>query len=353
MKIISNSNITPEGKIEEYLTNNFLFVIMLVLISLLALSSINVIATEIDVSGINGEELKDAYSELNIRLVKDVPSADIEATMNAAKDFLSKNGDEKKASSIGENIESGSPKLNEANKLFVALSQLNDKNRCDAKAINVLKQNDQASGGRSHSILAKGECRKRVETVLLDYAAKAKKVCPRVHSYLMSEKLSTFNKRQFLYIHHLTDSTITSCLADFKQANLPRKEGIIKLAFHKMLNRLTQDFYYHLWEVLDKFAPDQKEYLKPIDDESTGLKKLDEAKIKELFNEYGMEPCKAYVAAFGPDLYEPEIYLSTFGHEPLRGDEDFYLNWTRYNMCKVYIQNEAKLWQDVMFNADI
>lgn len=328
---------------------------MLVLISLVALGGINVIATgEIDVSGINGKEIKDAYNDLNVQLVKDVPACGIDETMKAVKDYLSENVDRKSTFSNSE-LTKGSPKVNEAYRLFGALSQLDNGDRCDASAINILKQNDLASERRSHSNLGRRECRKRVETVLLHYATKSTQECPRVHADLMRQKLENFDQREFRYLDKLTERVISMYLDHFKQAGVNRADSVVKLAFHseKMMSSLIQDFRYRLEAVLDKFAPDQKKYLSPIDDESTGLVRIDEAKIEELFNEYGIGPCKNYVTTFGPDVFEPEIYLSSYKHEPVEGDEEFYLNWTRYNMCKVFIQNEKRLLESVKFGASI
>lgn len=331
---------------------------LLFFLSVLALAGINTSATNsIDVSRIDGASIKDAYKEMNIQLVRDVPPCDIEATMSKVKELLAKEANGRAISSFFKFL-TGQAKVSQAYKLFGALSKLTEGHRCDANAINILKQNDLASEGRAHANLSSGECRKRVENVLLHYVKLSIEECPQVHADLMRQNLANFDSRQWKYVRRLTEDEFSSHWEDLMRHNVEKRDALVQLALDTerfMFTELVQgtNLYHHLDTMLTQFDSEQKQFLKPVVDEATGLTKINESKIEELFQEYAMKPCRNYVKTFGPNIFEPEIYLASFKHEPLRGDEGFYSNWVRYNICKFYIAFERKLLREVKLTANI
>lgn len=80
---------------------------------------------------------------------------------------------------------------------------------------------------------------------------------------------------------------------------------------------------------------------------------MDKAKLTEIVEGYGMKPCRDFVSTLGPDVFEPEVYLyiGSFNHLKLE-DEEFYGNWIRYNVCKIYLENEDKLLKGIKDTAD-
>lgn len=330
--------------------------IMFVLILLLALTgSIEVDASQTDVSGINGEEIRSAYDEMNVKLVEEVPACDIQGTLDNVKAHLAEYSNTGISISISRLI-TGQSKLHQAYVLFGALSQLTDGHRCDANAINILRQNDLASGERAHSIPDKGECRKRVETVLLHYVNRSIRECPQKNADTMRQKLEHFDSDQFIQVDLLTKGVISNQVRILKNQISDRFTALVKLALKtEEIMRLALIhgfmFYSRLDSVIGRFAPEQKLYLRPINNEASGLAEVDKDKIKELFEEYAMKPCRNYVTILGPDVFEPEIYLSSFKHKPLKGDQEFYLNWIRYNTCKVYLDQETILLDAIIRSA--
>lgn len=322
----------------------------------LALTGISTRAEIIDVSQIRGDSLIDAYKEMNAQLVRDFPACNTEATMNAVKGILAKEINGREISSLFKSL-TGPAKVSQAYKLFGALSQLIEGHRCDANAINILKQNDLATEGRARKYLVTGaDCSKRVEGILLHYVRLSYRECPKVHADLMRQTLNNFDDRQFNHVHRLNEGKISKYLKDLRYDQIEGNEALVQLALNTrkiMLNDLTQgrNLYYNLYGVLAQFEPEKKHYLKPIVDDRTGSSKIDGSKIGDLVEEQVMRPCRNYVEAFGTNIFEPEIYLASFNHKPLSDDQEFYLNWINYNICKVYVEFEQQLLSGVKFSA--
>lgn len=334
---------------------------MLVLILLVALSGSNRIrvsaATDktIDISDIRGSDLKYAYDEMNSQLVKAVPECDIDKTLAVAKEYLEIK-DRGITSSRLFKFVTNQLRVTPAYKLFAALSQINDANRCDAASINVIKQNDWATRGQTHYNLSdfsesEEEGRKRVEIVLVHYVRKTLKECPKVHADLLKQKLKNYDQGQLDYVINLTKDTISKYLSEMMRDGTNFEDALVKLALrteYTMRPELLsgEKFRINLEKVLDKFAPlEAKNCL----GEGVRLNIMNKGKIKKLVKEYGIKPCKNYVAFFGAEVFEPEIYLSNYKHEPINGGrEEFYLNWIRFNICNEYIAYEKKLLDEVI-----
>lgn len=336
---------------------------MIGLIFFLALSGSNIIRAsaatgEIDISNIRGAEITYAYDEMNSQLVRAVPECDIDKTLKAAKEYLDTKDRGITSSGIYKFVTS-QVQVSPAYKLFAALSQINDANRCDATSINIIKQNDWAilrktpydltDSGKSEE-----KCRKRVELVLAHYLGKSVKECPRVHADLLKQMLKNYDQRQLDYVVHLTEDTISKYLSETTRDGSSREDTLVQLALltaYTMRSDLLsgEKFRNNLEKVLNKFAPPEA---KDCLGEGTRFNIMNKGKIKKLFKEYGIKPCKNYVKFFGPEVFESEIYLSNYKPEPLAignpNREEFYLNWIRYNICSEYIAYEKKLLDEVI-----
>lgn len=311
------------------------------IIALFALSFVSVSAMNLL---IDENRLKDAHSEINSLLAEEFETDDSKVDIEAAKEFL-RNPD-------------ASSELVSASKLFAIMETLaGTTNRCSPQAVDLLRKNDLALFQRACKKSSKGECKTRVGNVLNHYADISAKQCPSFFADLFRQKVENYDPKKYEQVKDLTDSIISNQIiknnrVEFGETkNWPLLAQQLDILRHPKTN--DQWFYNFLCNRVEKADKNLAKYLVRMNNGGIGLKCLNEEKFKEIFEQYGIKPCKDYVETFGPEVFEPSIFLSKFHHDELADEEQYHENEVRYKLCKNLINNQGALLDRCMEEATL
>lgn len=87
-----------------------------------------------------------------------------------------------------------------------------------------------------------------------------------------------------------------------------------------------------------------------IPDEVTGKAKVNVDKIEELVKKHLVEPCKPFVDELGP-VFIPARYDTKFYYQLDDSNEDYYLSWVSFLICRALTENEPVVSADVVLSA--
>lgn len=79
---------------------------------------------------------------------------------------------------------------------------------------------------------------------------------------------------------------------------------------------------------------------KLIENERTGRIEVGEKNLQRVFNEMVAKPCKYFKDLFGPDVVEPVLFDSMFGHQVESNKVKFYEALVKYRLC--YLNGSAE-----------
>lgn len=297
---------------------------------------------EFDVSNIDGQQLEDEFYKLNEFLVAKTASADPEKNFNLVL--------EKYKSDSKRWFKKTSSDSMKAKRLFLAMGQITDQNRCEPRSYNILIQIDRATFDRSHRRLdPEGEVR-RVERILLDYALKQKAQCHEAHLKQYMDKLATMEAERVKRVEGFLEPTIERLISEELEYNrskslVQRLYGIINEKSSSMSSRNP----INILESLKQLTKDDStaKIIQQIDNDADlkeALKK--DPKVREVYNQNIVDPCRYYVNQLEP-IFKTEYFENKFQSSLDEGNPGYYGALTCYHLCNLFVaQVDYTAWQD-------
>lgn len=237
--------------------------------------------------------------------------------------------------------------LLKALRTLIKLGQLNDlSNMCNMDSYSLLVATNRASGGRVHKLASElPESLTRLEQIVykqsLNHAIECQKVYPRKYEKLFHE----LDPNQVRKVRLFQDNLLSEFL--FARGKLqdgtPKSDIIHTISqFKSLRGEKTAHIAYDTIEELAHDNPDRK-YLKLVLEHHNVLLRSD--KLKELFVEYLVEPCKYFVSEldqlFVPYNYDLLMLEPEQKFEPKCEQEfKFFLTLSRYNLCKLLLDHD-------------
>lgn len=225
-------------------------------------------------------------------------------------------------------------KSNLAKRMFVALTTLKGENLCNYYGYKILSNLHSVLGHNIRSLKQEDNLG-RVEKILLHYIREHVKNCRRSYVDKFDQLSLNQDQTQTDRLKVLTGSS----LEFLKSRPLYNKNnGDLNTLYNVVANGLAGEFdmepgkIYEALIDLAKKDPDVK-YLRPVEDEDDGVKKIHTMKVEKLFKEYVTKPCEYFRQRFGPDVFQPAEFDMLFDKEIKIDRADFFEAWVRYKLC--------------------
>lgn len=280
------------------------------------------------------------YTRLNDYLIKNIDNDDISANMEAAFKLLKEQGN------VKQSIFSRVPI--EDLKQFANLRRVKSNPKCDDVDYKVLRDNEAAVG--LYGLKEDEKVFRRIDKVVLKIFIDHAEKC-----------LDVYDKRYISRIEEFDSSTLdrveglTGAIFDIDKLKIPDIQSPDNL-FSKYIKSYPEMHLYQ-GEVLQNALkasgmndPNIK-YLGRVADGRTGKLIVHKEKIKRLVDEYLIEPCQEYVAAFGPDLFIPARFDARYSKVDST-KIDFYTGWSGFMICRSLCMNNAAVYNSIIKSAD-
>lgn len=276
------------------------------------------------------------YDKINKYLVAQVANDDVSDNMAAAIEWLKKQ-ENKKLPFLSSMPASDLRK-------FTALQRIIDGAKCDRSDYEILNANERAVD--LYALYYDRNVVRRVDKVMQkifeDHARKCQQVYP----------VRYLEKQQQL------DSEVTARVDNIVRTILERGKTRVAVKLYHNPEQLFGDYIArdftigqcvgkdYLWLAIkynSEGDPDAK-YLYRVPDEITGKRVVHTEKIKKLTQKYLIEPCKSYVAHYGPDIFVPARLDVEFNYpDDVKKDSsrDYYIAWASFAICKELAQDIA------------
>lgn len=265
------------------------------------------------------------YEKINKYLLENVKTDDMKENMDAVLELLHT----KKAWNPTLTIVDALEQLTSLNELV---------NRCDWEGFVSLFKNVRASGIESNSNWRKLS---RIDNLVLRYAIKHSDNCYKVYPAQYKVKLAKLDKQTVQRVDTFTEgflmrySNWRTLYSARSKINVLMDKFILKT---ESLDEQRDGRIAH--EALKKLAKDDTkfEYFQYVLNEEKGMFELREDKIRELFSEYLLEPCKKYAQELGPDVFIPANYDALYKLNFDLGEIEYHQSWARFRICSILIE---------------
>lgn len=319
-----------------------------------------------------------SYGRLNSYLIARVNDDDVGSNIEAASRWL------KEQSSRRLPFLSPAP-VPDLEK-FTALKRVIDDTKCDQAAYEIMRANEDAVG--LNRLVTNEMVTRRVDKVMLEIFKNHAERCSTNYPIIWREKKDRLDiytvvdrgdvvrridkvmqkifedhavKCQQVYpVRYLEklqqlDSVVAARVANIAHTILEKGQARVAVKLYYNPEYLFGEYiarefsiedcvsHDYLWLAIKYSAegdPNAK-YLYKIPDELTGKRVVRTDKIKELTQKYLIEPCKSYVAHFGPDIFVPARLDAEFHYvDDVKKDSsrDYYIGWVSFMICKGLIQ---------------
>lgn len=297
-----------------------------------------------DVSGIDGQQLEDEFEKLNEFLLAKTDSSEAEVNFNLI--FEKYKSDSKRWF-----VKMSSDSM-KAKRLFLAMGQITDENRCTLNSYNILIQIDRATCERSSRGLDPEGVARRIEKILLDSALKQKEQCHDAHLRQFREKLASIDREKVKKVETFLEPTITSLTSDKYEFNISknRVQRLYAIIGEKSLSNSSKNPINALESLknLTKDDPNANSILVGINNDAELKETLfKNGKLHKLYSQYLVEPCRYYIEQLGPEVFKVVYFENKFKHTLDEENTDFYESWIRYHLSNLFVaQYEYTAWQN-------
>lgn len=261
-----------------------------------------------------------SFKKISDYLTEHVDTDDIEPNLKAAREWLTKDLEDKP--DVDE-------RLVDALKLFISLEDTSNGEKCDRSGHDILFNNLLATEQCGRGRQTEYRTDRIVYKFLHDHAKRCLNKYPVSFESIYS-KMDRAKRSQvefFLNDWNLKEFLGVSLNRHLFYLSLVRNRDRIQ---GKKAARMAYDVIYAL-STNDK----DREYLT-----QKGVEGRKE-KIGDLFKKYIIEPCKYFVDELGPDVYVPVRFDAMFYHRVNEENFRFYDSWARFRICSYVIDNES------------
>lgn len=280
------------------------------------------------------------YGRINRYLVAHVDTDEVGPNMEAASNWLKEKGGNKLA------LLSTTPVS--GLKQFTALQQVMGSPKCDRTEYEIMLLNESAVD--LYDLVFEKRVNRRVDKVMHEIFKDHAEKCHQVY-------IDEFRSKEL-------DSVVVERVTNITETILEKKRFIIPTRIFYSPQYLFDEYVVQALTIDDctgldylkaaiefsaKGDPDVK-YLVRIPDELTGKAVVHVDKIKDLVKKYLIEPCKAFVAELAP-VFVPARFDAKFYNQLDDSNQDYYLSWVSFMICKALTEHEAAVFADVILSA--
>lgn len=297
-----------------------------------------------DVSDLDGLKLEDAFLRLNLFLISSTASAEADLNFGLVH--------EKYKAESGRWFSSKSQSTDDmkAMRLFLAMGNIKDENRCEPESYNILIQVDRATSDKSRRRLDPDGIARRIERILLDYVLKQIDQCHEAHLEQFKHISRTMDQDKVKIVDIFFGPSIERLASDQFQPNrdksrVQRLYNMIAEKISSLSSRSPKRIMESLKALVsdDEYAICVSKYADSVDIRELLVK---DAEFRELYKNYLVRPCRYYTQKLGPEVFKVVYFEDKFQHSLDEKSLNFYESWTRFHLCNQFIgQYEYMVWQ--------
>lgn len=275
--------------------------------------------------------LREAYKTINDYLIENLKSDEAESNMRFATEWLEKNL-----------TKSGSSdrQLVEAVGNLTELGRIANGGICNKASHKILEVNDNGTEGRTRKFSYKGGVFRRMDKLVRHHVKKYTDRCRSTYSANLKKKYAQLERPTVERVENLTGSFIE------KKVKRDSREALVMA----MYNYFAREPHIgindgpFLREKIGWYAREDPDriYLNSTADERLGVKFVNRTKVSELYKKYLVKPCEYYVAEL-KDIFELADFENKLYHDIDSNDYDYYLIWSRYEICKSVVNDSYPL----------
>lgn len=265
------------------------------------------------------------YALINRGLVRAVNSTAVKPNMAVLRQWLSRER---------QSLNLFNRPLVAALEQLVSLEDQMKRKRCVRDSYAVLYRNHRATVNRAHKAPSLLRPLRRVDALVYQFALKHSIDCfrqhPRNYAALRESALRPADR-------HAVESFMDALIGNPNAV----ERGEIRAVSGKRAAALAySSISWHGAE-----DPDLR-FLGPVVDERRGRPHIDSAAVRSLLQKYLVEPCRAFVAVFGPNVYQPAIFdLQMLEPEDRYRPNSrlmvrFLHSWLHYRLCNSLIKRD-------------
>lgn len=225
---------------------------------------------------------------------------------------------------------------------------------CDMRAYEILLDNDEATGKKSHDVTSRKAAPRRVDKLIHHYSWEHALTCLKRAEESFEAKRKQLDETALHRLSTWLDPIIERIVAKYETETKKATDGgdelsklinavIIKEGQHPAASNLK--IAYEAIKTLVKDDPDDEQYLHFYSDELAGARKFSKEKYAQLFNKYLKGSCLLFVEQFG-DLFEVASYDVIFYREFKSESPEFYRVWAYSRICTDAFVKPGKLMHD-------
>lgn len=160
--------------------------------------------------------------------------------------------------------------------------------------------------------------------------------CQGVYLKKFDEKLSNMDQGSVQKVNELLAKAEDHVKSDEYPENQVKKDA--ERSYNAVsyeirgLTDLSPEYIYNSLLEVAKDDQDAK-YLKPVENERTGVPSLNREKFDNLLETYVSKPCLYCRENLGPNIMEPIMFDYGYGHQIMNDRADFYETWLKYELC--------------------
>lgn len=237
-------------------------------------------------------DLFDSFKTINKHLCDKVDSDNLEVNFREAKRWL-----------VEEVNFSSNEKLLSALKLFTSMENME---KCTRGSVDILEQNNYLTNFQAES--KNQESSTRIVDIILHFLREHSNECIPIYAKNLEQKYKEVGEATLQRVDYIV-----------KRLSLVRKEDYGTVAY-SMIRDLSKDDPENI-------------YLGKVVNKEYGLKKMNDKKLRELYDKYLVEPCKRYTAMNDYQWYDlyrfDKKFTSLHKSEPVLQDFD-----NHYKVCK-------------------
>lgn len=206
-----------------------------------------------------------------------------------------------------------------------------DETKCTRKAYEILWKNNEAVRGlaqRPHSELV---APRRVESLVNKASTWHTIECFHVYPKRLAELRATMEPAKLRLVETFMDNLMGKCDCVRTPVRLVQGKRAAELAYELIERHSHQDPY--------------RAYLGKVIDEAKGKLVVKAEGVRQLAERYLIEPCRAFVFHFGPDVFIPARFGSLALERADRYDEshgDFLHSWLHYRLCESLVRSTLR-----------
>lgn len=231
---------------------------------------------------------------------------------------------------------------NQAKRLLLALRTLKGENECNYYGYKIITKNFALINPSLDAIMEDTSDR-RVDKIMAHYVKSHINNCRDVYFRKFDEITPNLDKNLVEKMDTFVERAMEDVIQEFNQ-KFPGKtnvEALFEIANKgfSTLHMMKPSYIYNVMQISAKHDPDVG-FLKPIEDEITGISSVRRDKFFELFDNYIAKPCNHFRQQLGPDVFQPILFDSMFKHQIKEDRVDFYQAWVKYGLC--YLDGSSK-----------